>query len=167
MTMPLTWKQLGGFEEKFGCSSSGCAAHPLQLCINEGIQVNAISRAIASRRKLVGHFCHSTLASNELRKLWELCVTKLQQDCPTRWNSTYYMISSLLESRLPIVAVLSDENVTKRQHRSLDLSSDNSVILEHLVKCLKPSTIIMSEEVVSLSSVLPVIHSLNNQLVLW
>jgi hypothetical protein len=50
----------------------------------------------------------------------------------------------------------------------LDLSSDNWVILEDLVKCLQPfeiATVLMNEESnVSLSSIVPIIHGLINQL---
>ena len=36
-----------------------CAAHKLQLAVNEGLQIPTIARAIAAGRKLVGHFKHS------------------------------------------------------------------------------------------------------------
>ena len=68
-----------------------------------------------------------------------------------------------------MVAVLSDENVTKRQYRYLDLSSDNWVILEDLCQVLEPlevATTFMSKETnVSLSSVLPVVNGLVSKLV--
>ncbi len=68
------------------------------------------------QKKLVGHFKHSALACAELKKRQNEMGKddhKLQNDCPTRWNSTFYMIESLLESRWPVTAVLSDETVTK------------------------------------------------------
>jgi len=49
---------------------------------------------------------------------------KLIQDCPTRWNSSFYMFECIVEMRWPISAVLSDESVTKRSNRSLDLRSE-------------------------------------------
>ena len=84
--------------------------------MEEGLSVNAISRAIAVTRNLVGHFNHSPLATSELRKWQEsmgLPALKLQQDCPTRWNSQFYMTKTLLQCRWPVSAVLSDETVTK------------------------------------------------------
>ena len=48
------------------------------------------------------------------------------------------MIGSLLESWWPITAVLSDETVTNRKYRSLDLSTEQWVILEDLLVVLKP-----------------------------
>ena len=91
---------------------------------------------------------------------------KLQQDCPTRWNSTYYMIRSLLENRWPVTAVLSDEAVTQRKYRYLDLSSENWIVLEELVlEPLEVATVFLSKEVnVSLSAVLPMIQGLVSKL---
>ena len=58
---------------------------------------------------------------------------KLQQHCVTRWNSTLYMIQSLLHNRWPLTAVLADDiidTVTRWQYRYLELSSANWLILE-------------------------------------
>ena len=158
-------------EEEMDCESLCCAAHRLQLCVQEGLSVSAISKAVGAAKKLVGHFRHSALASNELKKRQEEMgkpPKKLQQDCPTRWNSTFYMIKSLLENRWPVTAVLSDETVTKRQHRYLDLSSENWLILEELSKVLEPlevaTVFLSSDNNISLSTVLPVVHGLINQL---
>ena len=134
--------------------------------------MNAVSRAIGAGRKLVTHFCHSALATTELQKRQKsmgLPSKRLQQDCPTRWNSTYYMVQSLLVNRWPLTAVLSDETITKWQYRYLDLSSDNWMILEDLVKplqSLEVATMFLSEEHnTSLSAVLPIVHGQVSQLV--
>ena len=167
--MELTGQILG---EEHNIESLSCAAHRLQLCINEGLQLNALARAIAAAKKLVSHFKHSALATNALSERQETMNMKqkrLQQECPTRWNSTYYMIQTLLENRWPVTAVLADETFTKRQHRYLELSSDNWMILEELVKSLHPleiaTTFMSAEYNASLSSVIPVIHGLTSQLV--
>ena len=159
-------------EEGFQCESLACVAHRLQLCIGSGLSISGISRAIAAGRKLVAQFHHSTLATNELKKRQEgmgMTPKKIQQDCPTRWNSTYYMAKSLIENRWPLVAVLSDETVTKRQYRQLGLSADTWSLLSDLIKCLHPlevATVLLCEENhTSLSLVLPVIHGLISQLV--
>ena len=102
-------------KEKCSCESPSCATHHLQLCIEKGLSMAAIIPAVGAVKKLVGHFRHNALASSELRKCQEAMGTpprKLQQDCPICWNSTYYMIKSLLDSRWPVTAVLSDETVT-------------------------------------------------------
>ena len=97
--------------------SLSCAARKLKLCVEEGLSVNVISCAIAATRNLVGHFNHSPLATSELRKWQESMgppALKLQQDCPTRWNSQFYMTKKLLQCKWPVSTVLSDETVTKR-----------------------------------------------------
>ena len=167
--MQLTGEML---EVESGCESLSCAAHKFQLCVEEALSINVITRALGASRKLVGHFRHSPLASNALRKRQESMgtpVLKLQQDCATRWNSQYYMIKSLLECRWPITAVLSDETVTKRQYRYLELFSENWLILEDLVKVLEPfetATVVLSKEAnVSLSTVLPIMYGLKKKLV--
>ena len=50
------------------CESISCAAHHLQLCVNEGLTLSPISIAVAASKKLVGHFRHSALATQELKK---------------------------------------------------------------------------------------------------
>jgi len=79
------------------------------------------------------------------------------------------MVQSLLVNRWPLTAVLSDKTIIKRQYRYLDLSSDNWMILEDLVKLLQPlevATVFLSEEHnTSLSAVLPIVHGLVSQLV--
>ena len=154
-------------EENFSCESLSCAAHRLQLCIQEGLEVRAIAGAIGAAKKLVGHFRHSALATSELHKRQEgmgMPPKRLQQDCPTRWNSTYYMVKTLLANRWPVTAVLSDERVTKRQYRYLDMSSEKWMVLEELVKVLEPlevATVFLSKEQnTSLSTVYPVVHGL-------
>lgn len=89
---------------------------------------------------------------------------KLINDCKTRWNSTFYMCESLLENRWPISAVLSDESVTKVEHRRLDLTSTQWELLSDLVKLLHPleigTTYLCSEASSSLSSILPVVFGI-------
>lgn len=53
-------------------------------------------------RRLVGHFKHSQLATSRLRDIQTelgLPTKTLQQDVTTRWNSTLYMMKSLLEQK--------------------------------------------------------------------
>ena len=93
---------------------------------------------------------------------------KLINDCKTRWNSTFYMCQSLLENRWPISAVLADESVTRVEHRRLDLRATQWELLSDLVKILHPleigTTYLCSEATSSLSSVLPVLFGIINNL---
>ena len=154
------------------CQSLSCAAHCLQLCVEEGLAISSIAQAIGAAKKLVSHFRHSALAAIiELKKRLEamsIVPKKLQQHCVTRWNSTLYMIQSLLHNRWPLTAVLADDTVTRWQYRYLELSSANWLISEDVSKVLEHlevATVFLSaENNVSISAVLPVVHTLLTKL---
>ena len=100
-----------------GWETVKCAAHCLQLCVEDGLKINSIARLLGACRKLVSHFRHSTTATAALmdrQKQMNMPTKKLMQDCSTRWNSSYYMLERLVDTRWPISAVLSDEQLTKR-----------------------------------------------------
>ena len=90
---------------------------------------------------------------------------KLVLSCATHWNSVFYMLQRL---RWPISALLSDDNVTKRSDRYLDLSNEQWVLAEELVKLLKPfevaTTFLCGEAQSIVSSTLPIIHGLTEYL---
>jgi len=127
-----------------------CAAHVLHLCISAAIGVNKtastkpIARCIGAASHLVMHFHHSPLATNELlKKQLEMKpnepTKKLIQHCKTRWNSAFHMMERLVELRWPVVAVLSDRDVTKLSDaRTLDLKEDNWILMKQLLPVLQP-----------------------------
>ena len=131
------------------------------------MHITVISEALTAAKKFTTHFRHSALATAALRTQETISVEpkKLQQPCITRWNSTLYMIQSLLHNRC---AVLADVSVTKRQYRHLELSPVHWVILEDLSKVLEHlevATVFLSEENnVSISCVLPIVHGLITKL---
>ncbi|CAI5676938.1 unnamed protein product [Oreochromis niloticus] len=80
-----------------------CTAHTLQLVVHEGLlSQKSVADAVAVGRKIVGHFKHSALASSRLEDI-QLQINqpakRLQQYVQTRWNSTFYMIQSLIEQK--------------------------------------------------------------------
>ena len=110
-----------------GWESLHCSAHCLQLCLKAGLSISAIDRLIGAARKLVGHFNHSVIAAEELKRRqaqMQIREKKLVQEVVTRWNSSFYMLERLLQMRWPVSAVLSDEQVTKCSDRCLDLKSE-------------------------------------------
>ena len=91
------------------------------------MSINIIDKLTGAAHKLFGHFKHSVLACEDLRKRqtqMELSEHKLIQDCDTRWNSTYYMLKRLVEMWWPVSAVLSCERIAKKSDRYLDLKND-------------------------------------------
>ncbi|XP_034542641.1 zinc finger BED domain-containing protein 4-like [Notolabrus celidotus] len=89
--------------DECGVKSLGCMAHTLQLAVHNGVlSQRSISDCVAIGRKIVGHFRHSQLATSRLRIIQQELGMKpkmLQQDVTTRWNSTFYMMKSLLDQK--------------------------------------------------------------------
>lgn len=153
-----------------------CAAHTLQICINNAMGTNKvtnhpISKTIGAANRLVSHFHHSTLANNELLKRQKIMNDKdemsykLILSVKTRWNSVCDMFERLIKLRWPVVAVLGDRNVTKlADARTLDLTKDQWGLMEEILPVLKKlkaaNTILCGEKYVSISSVLPVLKTL-------
>ena len=154
-------------KNEFGWESMNCAAHCLQLCVEDGLKVNTIARLLGVAQKLVSHFKHSTVATSALidrQKRMNMPTKKLLQDCSTRWNSSYYLLERLVEMQWPISAVLSDERVTKKADRYLDLKNEQWDLARELLAPLKQietATVYMSEEEkASVSSILPILHGI-------
>ena len=80
-----------------------CVAHTLQLAVHEGLlSQRSVIDAVAIGRRIVGHFSHSPLAYSQLEDIQQEIhqdVKRLHQDVQTRWNSTFYMMQSLLEQK--------------------------------------------------------------------
>ena len=81
---------------------------------------------------------------------------QLIQDCPTRWNKSFYMLEWLLQLRWPISAVISDKNITKNLISGKYTRSLVEGLLLSLQKIQTAIAFFSEEENVSLSPVLPV-----------
>lgn len=154
-------------EEKYGWASLRCTGHTLQLVLTSALKHQIIAKAFGPSRCLVEHFKRSELASTKLKQKQQQMGTtehKLIQDVSTRWNSTYHMISRLLEQRWPVTATLSELTVTKTGKQYLDLKPDQWSLIEELSTALKPfdcATEYMSgEKYTTISSVPPLVKGL-------
>ena len=157
--------------DEYNWQSVPCVAHRLQLCVLAGLNISAIDRLIAAAKKIVGHFSHSvvaTVALKEKQDQMKIDAQKLVNSCATRWNSTYEMLKRLLKLRWPVIAVLSDESVTKRSDRYLDLKTEQWKLVEDLVPVLEQfsvaTTFFSYEENVSISSVFTIVYGLLDHL---
>ena len=83
--------------------SYGCFAHSLQLVVNDGVlSQRVVSDLLAVCRSIVGHFRRSTVAYDKLKKIQQqldIPEHNLKQDEPTRWNSSLYMLQSVVEQK--------------------------------------------------------------------
>ncbi|XP_069140012.1 E3 SUMO-protein ligase ZBED1-like [Argopecten irradians] len=118
-----------------------CFAHTLQLAVTDGLKLPLISKTLAAARRVVTHFNQSLIARSALKQKQEGNPLSLIQDTPTRWNSSYFMMSRLLALRLPLYTVLYDDQITKTSDRSkLDISDAFWKIMEDIVPILEPFT---------------------------
>jgi hypothetical protein len=87
-----------------------CAAHTLQLSLRPIWKtIPLIKQSMKMFRKLVTYFHHSCIATeklNEFQRMSNLQERRLVQDVKTRWNSTYDMLLSILESKASIIQAL-------------------------------------------------------------
>ena len=149
-----------------GVPHSGCFAHTLQLCVEDGLKLNPIHRALGAARRLVGHFNHSVVSTQAvLQKQQSNKPLKLVQDVSTRWNSSYLMIKRLLHLRVPVFAVLHDDKVTKTADRSqLDMTDANWKVLETIMPILEPfvqaTEVLAREDTATASQVFVLLSSL-------
>ncbi|CAL9691328.1 unnamed protein product [Knipowitschia caucasica] len=151
--------------ELCGVCSLGCMAHTLQLAIHEAVlSQKSVSDCIAIGRKMVGHFKHSQVATTALANLQTqlgLCPARLQQDVPTRWNSTFYMLQSLIQQKRPLAAYGVDNKLPAT------LSPHQWSLIENMVTILEPCeqlTRDISKATATAADVIPAIQALKRLL---
>ena len=71
-----------------------CAAHDLNLVVSLGVDdaEEPVKQALRAAKDLVRHFKHSGLNCDSR------LPTTLVQQCDTRWNMAYLMLSSIVEN---------------------------------------------------------------------
>ncbi|KAJ8332474.1 hypothetical protein SKAU_G00426470 [Synaphobranchus kaupii] len=121
---------------EFGVPSLPCMAHTLQLAVNQGVlSQRSIADVVAVGKRIVGHFKHSQLACSRLEDIQNelgMPIKRLQQDVSTRWNSTFYMIQSLVEQKRALGAYAADFDLP------VTLTAHQWGILENMIALLAP-----------------------------
>ena len=118
-----------------GFANIGCVDHTLQLAINDGLKVVAVSDLIKTVKAVVGHF-HRSSASRQLlsniQAQLQVPEHQLSQECNTRWNSTFYMLERFHEQRRAITTVLPETTCTA------ELTISQWTLVGQLVTLLRP-----------------------------
>ncbi|XP_051811092.1 zinc finger BED domain-containing protein 4-like [Acanthochromis polyacanthus] len=121
---------------EFGVPSLPCMVHTLQLAVHEGVLAQrSVADVVAVGRKIVGHFKHSQVASSRLQGVQKelgMQVKRLQQDVATRWNSTFYMMQSLVEQKRALGAYAADYELPAT------VTANQWAILENMITLLAP-----------------------------
>ena len=121
--------------------SYGCFAYSLQLVVNDGVLVQlSISGLLAMCQRIVGHFKRSTLVygkPNEIQNNLGLPQHKLKQDEPTHWNSSLYMIQSVVEQQMAIAAFKADGSIPVLTASQLDIAAKIIYILTPIEELLE------------------------------
>jgi len=113
-------------------TSIGCVDHTLQLAINDGLKVEAVTEILKIVRAIMGHFHRSPAARQLLintQTQLQLPEHHLSQEVCTRWNSTFYMFA---EQRRAVTTVLLETTC------SADLTMTQWNIVNQLVLLLGP-----------------------------
>ncbi|XP_042610882.1 zinc finger BED domain-containing protein 4-like [Cyprinus carpio] len=120
---------------EFGVTCLPCMAHSLQLAVNDGVlSQRSVADVVAVGRRIIGHFKHSQLAYSRLadvQKELGMSVKRLQQDIATRWNSTFYMMRSLVEQKRALGAYAADFELPATL-------TANQGIIENMITLLAP-----------------------------
>ncbi|KAL1463969.1 hypothetical protein MTO96_043093, partial [Rhipicephalus appendiculatus] len=144
----------------------------LHLSIKKALSHKEIDGLCQKSGKLVAHFRHSTIASDELsrrQQLLGLPTERLTQSCPTRWGSTYQMLAKLVKHRPAIQSVLADRAiVTATSAQNLEITQQEWNIISELCNVLEPlhlaTNILCSDTVSPVSMVRPVMKALVKKL---
>ncbi|KAK0153107.1 Zinc finger BED domain-containing protein 4 [Merluccius polli] len=128
--------------DDYNVDSLGCMAHTLQLAVNEAvlsqravIDCVTIGRNQSPSRKIVGHVKHSQVATTCLEELMvglKITKSRLQQDVATRWNSTLYMLQSLVKQKQAIAAYGVEYKLPAT------LNADQWTLVENILTILDP-----------------------------
>ncbi|XP_032358832.1 zinc finger BED domain-containing protein 4 [Etheostoma spectabile] len=142
-----------------------CMAHTLQLAVADGVlSQRSIADIIACGRRIVGHFKHSQLAYSRLQNIQKQLgqpIKRLQQDVPTRWNSTVNMLQSLMEQKRALCAYGADYDLPSM------FTGSQWKLVENMISLLAPFeelTHQISSSTASVADVIPSIRALTRLL---
>ncbi|KAH9645948.1 hypothetical protein HF086_011410 [Spodoptera exigua] len=139
-----------------------CFAHTLNLVAQHILGIPELQEILTKAKNVVTFFKESCVASDELRKSVR-ADTKLIQDVPTRWNSTYYMIARFLDLRNAVSEILIRHKTAPPMLTGMELT-----ILTSLLNVLQPleaaTKEISGDKYYSSSKIIPLVHCMISKL---
>lgn len=141
-----------------------CFAHTINLVAEKAIgAVPDLDAILGKVKRIVTWFKHSIVANDELRKMGNDNV-KLIQDCPTRWNSKFYMIERFIELHKTVNEILIHHTTAPPMVSGLEIEQLKEImnILGTLEAVTKE---ISGEKYVTASTVIPMVHCLKDKLI--
>lgn len=142
-----------------------CFAHQLNLIAEKSIRTTASLQEIIDKIKnIVSWFKQSVIAADELRKAQNNGEEKkLIQMVPTRWNSTFYMISRFLELREEVNAIIYRHTTAPIMVTACEI--EELKIIKLLLQPLESATVQLSGQKYSTSSmVIPLVFNLERSI---
>ena len=140
-------------------SSIGCFANTLQLIVHDGVlSQRGVNEILTICRKIVGHCKRSSLVCSCLKKKINLGlpVHHLQQDEPTRWNSSLYMLKRIREQKMAIAPYRSEYSLP------VLLTNHKLDLINKIIAVLSPAeelTQSISTDAASISLIIPFIRN--------
>lgn len=143
----------------FGKKHIPCFAHTLNLVAQNAMEhCSELRNLITKVKNIVTWFKQSNIASNELRKATSK-ETKLIQEVPTRWNSTYYMVERFLELRTVVNDIIFRHKTAPPMLNASELSVLSSMLL--ILRPLEAATKeISGDKYCTSSKIIPLVHCL-------
>ena len=148
--------------QELDCIRVPCFSHCLNLAVEKACSIAEVTKVIARCRRLVSHFHHSSKDTYVLKQKQADLRHKdhsLIQDVTTRWNSSYYMISRILEQQQPLCAALLEVKRT-----DLFPSEEEFATMDIYIDVMKPLVTITeaigAQKWVTISTLRPLLHKL-------
>lgn len=110
-----------------------CLAHTINLLVRDALSV--MKPSMDKVKAIVEFFHRSTTATQKLKSTQRqmgMPELKLKQECVTRWNSTFYMIKRILESKDAVISTLAVINapVDPLNQEEWDVLQEACTVLE-------------------------------------
>nr|XP_055050305.1 E3 SUMO-protein ligase ZBED1-like [Misgurnus anguillicaudatus] len=111
-----------------------CLAHTINLILRDALKV--MKPTVDKVKAAVEYFHKSTLGAKKLKSTQRpmgMPELRPNQDCPTRWNSTFYMLKRFLESKEAIISTLAIVSAPVDP-----LTQEEWEVVEEVCKVLEP-----------------------------